>query len=164
MVVSLLSTYGFEVDVFSGAINVMHEDIRNMEREHRRLRLEGSRVSSIMRKPLRKVANGSYGSQKGRVLQLGDRGDAVFSDGGSMKQNVGATVGLGGALHRLRSRRVVRDEFTTNETPWDRAHSGLDMMPVTERLYNEGESSEAADYGERLIGVLGDAEHYGSFR
>jgi len=164
MVVSLLSTYGFEVDVFSGAVKVMQEDVCSMEREHRRLRLEGSIVRSVMRKPLGKVVNGSYGPQKGRVLQLGVGGDAVFGDGGSMKQNAVATVGLGGALNRLRSRREVRDEFTTDKSPWDRAHSGLDMMPMSERLYNEGESSEAADYGERLVGVLGDAEHYGSFR
>jgi hypothetical protein len=164
MVESLLSTYGFELDVCSGAVSVMHEDVRCMEREHRRLRLEGSIVTSIMQMPLAKVAKGSNGSQKGRILQLGDGGDAVFGDGGSMRQNAAATVGLGGALHRLRLRRADRDTSMVNETPWDRAHSGLDMMSVSEKLFNEGESSEAAEYGERLIGVLGEAEHYGSFR
>ena len=165
MVESLLSTYGFEVDVFSGAVNVMHEDVRCMEREHRRLKLEGSIVTRVMRAPIGKVANGSYGSQKGRILELREKGDAVFGDGGGLKQNAVATVGLGGALHRLRSRRAVRDEtMMMNETPWDGARSGLDMMSISERLFNAGESSEAAEYGERLVGVLGDAEHFGSFR
>jgi hypothetical protein len=39
MVESLLNTYGFELDVFTGAANVMHEDVKWMEREHRRLKV-----------------------------------------------------------------------------------------------------------------------------
>jgi hypothetical protein len=93
---------------------------------------------------------------------LGERGDASFADGGKMKANAVATVGLGGALNRLRSRRAVRNENTiSDKTTWDRAG---DMMTVSERLYNAGESSEAAEYGERLVGVLGDAENFGYFR
>jgi hypothetical protein len=117
-----------------------------------------------MRKPLGKVASGSLGSQKGRVLKLGDKGDAGFVDGGRLKKDSMLIGSLGGAMHRLRMRRAIRDESVQNQTPWDRVHVGLDMMPISEKLFNEGESSEAADYGERLVGVLGDAEHYGSFR
>ncbi len=164
MVESLLSTYGFEVDVFRGSVKVMHDDVHAMEREHRRLKLKGSVVTSITQVPLREkgAAGGRYGSQKGRVLLLGERGDASFADGGKMKANAVATVGLGGALNRLRSRRAVRNENTiSDKTTWDRAG---DMMTVSERLYNAGESSEAAEYGERLVGVLGDAENFGYFR
>jgi hypothetical protein len=117
-----------------------------------------------MRKPLSKVVNGSFGPQKGRILKLGDKGDADFVDGGRTKQSPVLVGSLGGAMHRLRTRRAVRDEAVQNQTPWDRAPVGLDMMPITEKLFNEGGSSDAADYGERLVGVLGDAEHYGSFR
>jgi hypothetical protein len=39
MVESLLNTYGFELDVFTGAANVMHEDVKRMEQEYRRLKV-----------------------------------------------------------------------------------------------------------------------------
>jgi hypothetical protein len=39
MVESLLNTYGFELDVFAGAANVMHEDVKRMEEEYRRLKV-----------------------------------------------------------------------------------------------------------------------------
>jgi hypothetical protein len=41
MVESLLNTYGFELDAFTGAAHVMHEDVKWMEREHRRLKVRG---------------------------------------------------------------------------------------------------------------------------
>lgn len=110
------------------------------------------------------MGNGSLGSQKGRILKLGDKGDVGFVDGGRLKQDPVLVGSLGGAMQRLRMRRAIRDESVQNQTPWDRIHVGLDMMPISEKLFNEGQSSEAADYSERLVGVLGDAEHYGSFR
>lgn len=126
--------------------------------------MEGSVVTSIAQKPLRKAANGSFVPQKGRIIQLGEKGDAGFVDGGRTKQTRVLIGSLGGAMHRLRTRRAVRDEAAQNRTPCHRAHVGLDMMPLSEKLFNEGGSSDAADYGGRLVGVLGDAEHYGSFR
>jgi hypothetical protein len=40
MVESLLNTYGFELDVFTGAANAMHEDVKRMEAEYyRRLKV-----------------------------------------------------------------------------------------------------------------------------
>jgi hypothetical protein len=116
-----------------------------------------------MRKPLRKAASGSFGPQKGCILKLGEKGDSSFVDGGRTKQTPVLVGSLGGVMHRLRTRRAVRDEAAQNQAPWDRAHVGLDMMPISEKLFNKGGSSDAADYGGRLVGVLGDAEHYGSF-
>lgn len=110
------------------------------------------------------MANGSYGPQQGRILRVGDKGDATFVDGGRMQQDSTLAGGLGGAMHRLRLRRARRDDPMQNQTPWERTQVGLDLMPLNEKLYNVGESSEASAYSERLVGVLGDAEHYGSFR
>jgi hypothetical protein len=36
------------------------------------------------------------------------------------------------------------------------------MLSQSDQLYNAGESSEAADHSVR-VGILGAAEHYGSF-
>jgi hypothetical protein len=63
-----------------------------------------------MRKPLRKAASGSFGPQKGRILKLGEKGDAGFADGGRAKQTPVLVGSLGGVMHRLRTRRAVRDE------------------------------------------------------
>jgi hypothetical protein len=46
---------------------------------------------------------------------------------------------LGGAMHRLRMRRAIRNESVQNQTPWDRVHVGLDMMPISKKLFNEDE-------------------------
>jgi len=39
MVESLLNTYGFELDVFTGAADAMHEDVKRMEAEYRRFKV-----------------------------------------------------------------------------------------------------------------------------
>lgn len=52
MVESLLSTYGFEVNVFSGAVNVFQHDSTEMQRMHRALRVQGASVRKVMNIPL----------------------------------------------------------------------------------------------------------------
>jgi hypothetical protein len=37
------------------------------------------------------------------------------------------------------------------------------MMPMSEKIFNPVGSSDAAEYGEPLVGLLGVAEHMASF-
>ena len=169
MVESLLSTYGHELTVFTGAANVMQQDFQQMEVTNRRLKIEGSRVRSVMSYPLAQSYNAmgsgfaeSYASS-GLNLRLGYNGDATFSDGGQLLQKRYQSGGLVNALGRLRSRRInsAIPASTVDEPVQKKNKSSLSFLPVRDQLYLGGESSEAAYCGERVIGVLGEAECYG---
>ena len=70
-------------------------------------------------------------------------------------------------MHRLRMRGVICEESTRNHTRWDHLHIGLTIVMIYMKLFNrvtikfllkinnEGESSEAGDYDDRLMGILG---------
>lgn len=168
MVESLLSTYGHELNVFTGAANVMQQDVQQMEVKSRNLKLEGSRVRSVMSYPLARTSNAmgsgfaeSYAGS-GLNLRLGGNGDATFSDGGRLLQSRQQGGGLVSSLDRLRSRRSYRSMATStiDKTSERKQELSLSFMPVQEQLYYVGESSVSC-FGERAIGVLGEAECYG---
>jgi len=166
MIGTLLSTYGFEHDVCTGAVNVLHHDIRVMDRDRRTLKVEGSRIGKIMNRPLkRSLPLGGRGfveslSHNGVSLKSGPDGDASLSDGGLVLDNRSNNAGLSNVLSLLRSRR---DSGKGGKTQVG-TKSGLCMMTSSDLLFHAGESSEVVSLGERQIGVLGAAEHYGSFR
>jgi len=158
MVESLLSTYGHELDVCKGAVHVMHDDVRNMEKKNRRIKLRGACVRSVMQYPL---VGGSMGpgfaesyAQLGSTLSLGEDGDATISDGGhSVKDQ--QTGGLAGALDRLRaSRRRTTDDVQ---------EAKISFLAESDFTFYRGEVSEAVELGQqRLVGRLGEAASYGS--
>lgn len=177
MVESLLSTYGFELNVFSGAVNVFHHDAREMQHQHRALRIEGAIVRKILNVPLNDTTNlqahrvlVESSVREGDVLQLGEAGNASLVDAdGATKTSSSSSAfsgeqGLGNALSKLRSRRrpnnttsSTRSRAATTSTP-----HGLNFMTDQEKWYSQGEIDPDATYFEdRVGGLLGDAEHRG---
>jgi hypothetical protein len=171
MIMSLLRTYGHEMDVFSGAVKVMQFDAQCMEMKSRTSKLVGAPVRSIMHQPLqgnRKMGTAiadSY-ARSSSTLAIGEKGDATFDDGGQLLRQSNATnSGLASALDRLNARRTsAMDRADKNKWQQKSAGSKLPMLSFSEASYYEGGSSDAAMHGERLVGELGEAQSYGSLR
>eukprot|EP00550_Attheya_septentrionalis_P011433 CAMPEP_0198305396 /NCGR_PEP_ID=MMETSP1449-20131203/57882_1 /TAXON_ID=420275 /ORGANISM="Attheya septentrionalis, Strain CCMP2084" /LENGTH=1809 /DNA_ID=CAMNT_0044007929 /DNA_START=135 /DNA_END=5564 /DNA_ORIENTATION=- len=160
MVVSMLQTYSFELDVCTSAVHVMHEDVKSMSQEKRRLKVRGSKVHSVMghsltsRSPNTKFLDAI---RPNAVLSVNATGYLSLAIEGSStktsnkdKNNV--------ALNRLRNRRQRRHLGSLG----NRKVSSANMMTMADQQFNMGESSEAAHFG-RYAGELSDAEHFGAF-
>jgi hypothetical protein len=166
MVESLLSTYGLELNVFNGAVNVFHHDSRQMQKAHCALRVQGSSVRAVMNISLDKPNAVEYKealeitSNRGDVLQLTEGGNASLSgDSRGAAKSRATDAGFGNALARLRSRRAGSG-YTG---PLDRCRStGLNFMTASDQMHSQEQSSpEEAYFEERLVGELGEAEHRG---
>ena len=176
MIESLLSTYGLELNVFSGAVNVFHHDSHQMQNQHRALRVRGASVKVVSNIPLDTNAIASAPNKttlentlnSGHVLQLAETGNASVvaedADSSFHKTSTAAEQGLGTALAKLRSRRRRAGQNITNITrPVDRCRaSGLNFMDDKELSYTKGElSHDATFFEDRQSGLLGEAEHRG---
>jgi hypothetical protein len=172
MVESLLSTYGFELNVFSGAVNVFHHDSRQMQKQHRALRIEGTNVRKILNVPLNDKTNlqaqkalaGSV--REGDTLQLGEAGNASLVDADGATKTSSALLqgeqGLGNALSKLRARRRLAGGAKSSGTAAASTPHALNFMTDQEKSYRRGELDPDATYFEdRVGGLLGDAEHRG---
>ena len=166
MVESLLSTYGLELNVFNGAVNVFHHDSQQMQKSHRALRVQGSSVRAVMNISLDKPNAVEYKealeitSNRGDVLQLTEGRNATLSgDSRGAAKSRATDAGFGNALARLRSRRAGSG-YTG---PLDRCRStGLNFMTASDQVHlQEQTSPEEAYFEERLVGELGEAEHRG---
>jgi vacuolar protein sorting-associated protein 8 len=162
MIDSFIKTYGYELQVFQGASEVFHHDMRNMQTSSRRLALKGNPVRSVGNTPVESGAGAD-------ILQLHNRQNVVLSTG----HRVGAAFievegasharrlesGLVSTMSRLRERRM---NATGHEIPLMRhtIKGGLNMMTEPELAYLRGEC-EPVIYGPRPSGILGDAEHRG---
>jgi hypothetical protein len=163
MIESLLSTYGLELNVFSGAVSVFHHDSQQMQNTHRAIRVRGSNVKAVMNIPLDTFSSQNKAtlentSNSGDILQLTETGNASVVDSSRISKSRAAEQGLGNALARLRSRRgqcVSR--------PVDRCRAtGLNFMTSTELSYSQGElSPDVTFFEDRHSGALGEAEHRG---
>jgi len=175
MVESLLDTYGFELKLFEGASTVFHQDVREMQNQHRSLRLEASAVRSVMTVPLGGGAESTESvrnylrrsSHLDMALQVGRDGNAALVDNDTLPYSRRVEGGLGSALSKLRSRRCGQAAASgkpragnfSSSSPSGRG-SGLSMMTVAEQLYQAGDA-EPVVYGPRPVGALGQAEHRG---
>jgi hypothetical protein len=163
MIESLLSTYGLELNVFSGAVNVFHHDSQQMQKTHRALRVRGSNVRAVMNTPLDKSSQRNSNIEttinSSDILQLAETGNANLVDSSRPNKSGGTEQGLGNALARLRSRRAGK----TASRPVDRVRAtGLNFMTSNELSYRQGELSPDVTYFEdRHSGALGEAEHRG---
>jgi hypothetical protein len=167
MVMSLLRTNGHEMDLFPGAVKVMKQNVQRMERKSRTSKLEDAPVRSIMHQPLQ--GNRRMGSaiaesyvKSNTTLEIGPKGDANFSDGGRLLQSSTANSGLASALNRLHARRKPAVEEHQRKGPQKKSTASLSMLSTSETSYYQGEMSEAALYGDRYVGELGEAQSYGS--
>jgi len=167
MIESLLKTYGHEMNVCSGAVKVMQSDLQKMEVVNRELKLQGDGVHSVMQHRLSgyKQMGPSLAETYARIgcaLKVGERGDATFTESGQITSNRGKNGGLSSALDRLHRRRQASLDVPENTRKLrDRARK-LALLNATDSLFYEGKSSEAAVYGDRPVGVLGEAQSFGS--
>ena len=92
-------------------------------------------------------------------------GDATLSDGGQFLRSRQSNGGLSGALDKLHGRnRSNRTYHDRNSAASRRNRSTLGTLTDTDNQFYNGESSEAAEYGQREIGGLGQAQSYGRLR
>jgi hypothetical protein len=163
MIESLLSTYGLELNVFGGAVNVFHHDSQQMQKAHLALRVRGSGVRAVMNVPLDDKTNQQQleGTlvKSGDVLQLAETGHASVAESSLRSKSRATEQGFGNALSKLRSRRHGK----ASARPVDRCRAtGLNLMTSNELSYTQGELDPEATYFEdRVSGVLGEAEHRG---
>lgn len=169
MVDSLLSTYGFELEVFRGAVKVFRHDVKVMHTNKRSQKLGGSGASRIMQFPLAKNRTGrkenhsitflDKTSRSGCTLRLCEGGNAAFADSSNVIEMMQANEsGLSNAMNRLRSRRGR----TTEMKQLDRTRAaGLNFMTISDQECLEDEAYGDSNVGERLVGQLGEAEHRG---
>lgn len=162
MVDSLLSTYGFELNVFQGAVTVFHNDLHHMQTERKDLQVHGSPVHSIMSIPLTRENPLPLPKYESSSLQIGGDGNATILESEYMPYSRRVESGFGATLSRLRSRRGVNSTVASKRPKRGRL-SGLSMMTTTDQEYLDGESEPVVD-GERPVGSLGEAQHRGNLR
>eukprot|EP00541_Cyclophora_tenuis_P019109 CAMPEP_0116564310 /NCGR_PEP_ID=MMETSP0397-20121206/13235_1 /TAXON_ID=216820 /ORGANISM="Cyclophora tenuis, Strain ECT3854" /LENGTH=215 /DNA_ID=CAMNT_0004090885 /DNA_START=170 /DNA_END=817 /DNA_ORIENTATION=+ len=167
MIESLLSTYGHELEVFSGAVAAMQADIVSMEKERHKMKLEGASVQSVMQQSISQSTMGpalvdSY-ARSSCPLMLDGKGDATFRDGGRLLQNRRSNGGLATALDQLLARRQRNRTFQDRgSAPKKRASNALPAFSLADQQYYNGASSEAALHGKHRVRALGEAQSYGS--
>ena len=172
MLDSLLSTYGFELKVFSGAVNVFHQDVHEMHADQRNLKLEGSGVSKLMNFPLVDSSNpeaekenataASFfekAARSGSALMVGHGGNASFADGGAAVEMKSSESGLSSGLAKLRARRGK----TTEAKPSSQTRAaGLNLMTYEDQEYVIDKHYQLDnDFSDPVVGQLGEAEHRG---
>jgi hypothetical protein len=160
MIESLLATYGLELKVFNRSVSIFKYDSRQMQKMNRDFRVKGSNVRTVMNVPLDKENRGNRTLEStctsGDVLQLVERGNACVLDAELRSKSRATGQGLGNALSRLRSRRGGASQTAKA------AATGLNYMTSTDISYSHGDiDPEAMYFEDRMIGVLGEAEHRG---
>jgi hypothetical protein len=162
----LLGTYRFELGVFEGALNAIKYDVRCLQQKNSSLRRSGYCVRKVKRAPIEKTGLSSLADPwmaSFTTLVATAKGDATLVETG--RQHAGQSAsenGLGFALEQLRTRRFIQKIDETSLHSELKQGGRLNMMTEPDRKYQIGESSEAAFFGERLVGSLGEAEHRGS--
>jgi hypothetical protein len=160
MIESLLATYDFELKVFKSAVTVFNHEILSLRKEQVGLQIQGAPVSKFMNETLEsdeKSAGHTRMPMDSSVsddcaLLISRHGNASVVENERISQSAKAAHGLVGAVRRLRLRRG----FVVN-SPCSQSNN-VSMMTLGERTYQD---AEPVVYGERLVGVLGEAEHRG---
>jgi vacuolar protein sorting-associated protein 8 len=163
MVESLLSTYGFELTLFEGAVRVFHHDMKQMRGRNRSLRIRGDRVSSLMTAPISDTTNTNdrkWNEENSISLPVPSATNASEGD----------NQGFGTAVLKLQRRREQQqrlDKYSNSATKRHPSHRVMiNFMPESERrIFVDGEENPDATYWEdRMAGLLGSAENSGRFR
>ena len=162
MVMSLLDTYGFELNLFRKAADVFHEDIGLMKSERAGLVLKATPAHTT--EPL---GDEITSSEDGTMLIESGAGGIVFEPhtlSSSRKINEG---GLKQTMERLRSRRRAAASSSQSNSSGGTASatSAAISLTATDRRYYDG-TIEPVVY-RHSVGGLGEAHHRGrlmSFR
>jgi len=190
MIMSMLKTYSFELDVCTSAVEVMHQDVKHMSMEKRRLKLQGSEVLTFWGQPLGHGkfstglggggGGGGGGNNQTAIILIGSNRDAQIQQEGTNNNHMllptqKNEVATAAALSRLRRRRNMRrshmdcvsqrnNSATTSSKVRGFTRSSLNIMTSADQEFcRGGVVSDLAGLGPRQVGVLPDAEHFGKF-
>ena len=153
MVESLLSTYGFELQVFGNAAELFRQDLLHMQRSQTQLQLQGAAVRTVLNTDLEKTKNESRqfsGIQNNTVLRIGTHGEAMIAESDKLPYSRQAENSFAASLTRLRTRKSGRKAISL---------AGLSHHTVAEQMYYANESEPVVL--DRITGPLGEAAHRG---
>ena len=163
MLVSMLKTYGSELDVCSSAVNVMYYDIRCMTYEKRRLKVRGSFVQECPRWCSKDVPRGA-------ILEVGPAGECrvrstrashVMGDfQRSADEQTSTHYASSLYQHRRKSERHRARKFGKRGRG---GGGGKDATMMTASEYQVATRKvDAQDmFGFRQVGALSEAQHFG---
>ena len=158
MLMTMLKTYGAELDVCSSAVNVFYHDIRRMTNERRRLKVRGSLVQVVNDIP------------RGSILEVGHSGGCrVTNTSVITSQGIGDSS-PGGDDDRASSQHIVTLSHHRQKQERHQARRG-----GIKRGRGKGVGDKevicmmASDYhltpmrvvGSRQVGILSDAQNVG---
>eukprot|EP00977_Amphora_coffeiformis_P003727 scaffold742_cov165-Amphora_coffeaeformis.AAC.3 len=154
MVESLLSTYGFELQVFGNAAELFRQDLLQMQRSQTRLQLQGAAVRTVLNtnleKPNGKKAPLTGHQQSNVILRIGAHAEAVVAENDNVPYSRQAENTFATALTRLQTRKSGRKAMSS---------AGLSHLTQTEQMYHAHETEPVVV--ERITGALGEAAHRG---
>jgi vacuolar protein sorting-associated protein 8 len=153
----LLTTFGFELNVFQSAVSIFHADRRDTQRLLYDLQMKGNVVNSVMGVELDEKHNKIEIVHGDDILEVGSNNNAIISTAANDVQHQRSDTGLVDVISRLRRQRNKNVDTTDRS----QRHRNLSMMTATEQLY-QGNEIEPVVY-DRFSGVLGEAEHRGRF-
>ncbi|KAL7557061.1 hypothetical protein ACA910_009897 [Epithemia clementina (nom. ined.)] len=157
MIMSLLGTYGFELNLFRNASNVFHEDIVHMKVEKTDLVLRATPAQA--KEPLGEEITSS---DEGTILIENGAGGIVLEPHTISSLRRTAEGGFRHTLERLRSRRRTSSSSSAGAAA---STSAAISLTATDQRYYEG-AIEPVVY-RHAVGGLGEAHHRGrlmSFR
>jgi len=177
MVESLLSTYGFELTLFEGAVSVFRHDMKEMQGQNRSLRIQGDRVTNTWNYPTSSSSSSSSSpfdanKENHQKRQRANPSSSVLTNPPEGLES----RGLGASLLKLQQRRRQQRSFSsaTNSSgrsqnvgqQQQRRRAKISLMSESDRkIFVEGEENPDVTYWEdRMVGALGAAEHSGRFR
>ena len=155
MVESLLSTYGFELQVFSNAAELFCQDLLSMQRAQTRLQLQGAAVRTLLNRNLEETGSDDSspltGLESSVVLRVGVNAEAVVAESDALPYSRQAENSFATALTRLQARKPRAQKAMSK--------AGLSHLTLTEQMYHTNETE--AVVLDRITGVLGEAAHRG---
>jgi hypothetical protein len=168
MLVSMLKTYGSELDVCSSAVDVMYYDIRRMTHERRRLKVRGSfvrecprwRPVDVPREAILEVSPAGE-CQVGIAPTSHGAGDVPrAADERTSSTHYAASL----SQHRRRIERHRARRFGNERGRRGRGGRGKDattLMTSSEYQFAPRSVDARETFVSRQVGVLSDAQHFG---
>jgi hypothetical protein len=160
MISTMLSTYVSELEICSSAVDVMNDDVCKLLAMKFSLKMRGAKINNINGISLSSPTENQNALRKlpqGSVLSV-NTGNATTTSMGESMSELNKTQEQNSALNRLKAKRQKTQ--TKSQRHNKRSQIQIGMMTFSDKLYANGESSDAA-YMPRYVGSLSDAEHYG---
>jgi len=152
MVMSLVGTYRFELNLFTKAADVFHEDISNMKTEKAGLVKRATPATNSQA-----VATKEDLACGDSTFLIDGEHHGIVLEANAVQSSKQTKSGLKHTLSRLRNRRQAASskKAPTPESSWDQ----LGAITEVDRKYHEG-SLEPVVF-QHAVGILGEAHHRG---